>query len=262
MKKILIGAAIALAVTSCGAILEALVTDPLFNLPETMYDGQIFRITRLGSCFYEWRLGESVSSDNAVLTYLDEKGNPVSDIEKSEKGNVRLSVKLKNDQPYKTVTVYASNHEDETVAEQEKQTDVCQWVLAAYGPDLTEAKTGAVTYTPGETIYIGMSKIDASNFKPAKNGRVVGEDEKSSGAGIQIGFKDSKNQYTGLKWEISGVDASKYDVEKLHTLLKLTPKAGCTGNITIKATLGYGEDLEGEVQNKIGAVSHSITIGS
>ncbi|MBR6346350.1 MAG: hypothetical protein IKR69_03075 [Bacteroidales bacterium] len=259
MKKFLIGAAIALAVTSCGAVLEALITDPLFNIPEKLYDGQIYRITRLGSCFYEWHFSEEVLNEGiARFDYLDKDGKPVSDIDQSDKGNVRLSVKLKDSQTYRDITIYANNYEDITAEEKNEKTTIKGWCLAPYQVDLRTVEDDN-RYTPGKTVYIGMSEIDSSK-KPVKNGRVVGEDEKTKGTGIRIGFKDSKDQYTGLKWEISGPDASKYDVEKLHTLLKLTPKAGCTGKITIKATLGYGEDISGEIQNKIGAVSRTIEL--
>ena len=252
MKKFLIGAAIALAITSCGAILDTLVNGAVFTVPSKLYDGQWYRLTRVGSCFYEWRLS---NDEVALITYLDKDGNPVAGIENSENGNARLSVKLKSDMGYKDLTVYAKNHEDDTQEEQDEETTIVGWALAAYGENLNEPLTGAVTYTAGKTLYIGMTEIDASNFKPKKNGRVVGDDEKNAGSGIKIGFKDSKDQYTGLDWEISGGDASKYEVEKMNTLLKFTPKAGLSGNITITATLG-------KEHNKLGAVSHSITIGN
>lgn len=137
-KKLLGGLLLAAAViisSSCEAILNQMSTVPSFYIPEVMYNGQDYRITRFAVCKYAF------SSDSKYLTIReDEDGKFIATVSgdwtlESSAGSV-------------TVNVTAVNPEDSSVEPQVVQTNLHDWDLRVFegetAVDSKKLKAGSV----------------------------------------------------------------------------------------------------------------------
>lgn len=159
MKKLFGGLILAatLMTSSCEAILEQMTTTPAFVIPEVMYNGQTFQVTRLATCKYGF------TTDSKYLTIEERKDGKfiatVSGAWVSETSNKSVPVK-----------VTAVNLDDSTIEPQVMETVLLNWSLKLYEGNAvvthTELKAGttyrlemvaANTGTKIETILGGLT---------------------------------------------------------------------------------------------------------
>lgn len=121
-KKLLGGILLAVTVimsSSCEEILNQMSTVPAFYIPEVMYNGQTYQITRFAVCKYEF------SSDSKYLTIKEnEDGKFIATVSgewtKKSSGNSVM------------VNVTAVNPDDSSVEPQVVQTQLHDWEISVF----------------------------------------------------------------------------------------------------------------------------------
>jgi len=154
MKKSIILAAAALllaSATGCEELANSIATTPAFTIPEVTYAGQVYQITRSGTCNYAWSMDDAeckiVSSSEDKKAYFH--------------ASLGSSTKVRN------VTVTARNADDASIDPCTVKTAVTPWTIVPYvydgGENATAASPGALK---AGTKYI--FKMVADN-KPVKS---------------------------------------------------------------------------------------------
>lgn len=210
-KKLLGGILLAASIiisSSCEAILNQMSTVPSFYIPEVMYNGQCYQITRFAVCKYEF------SSDSKYLTIKEnEDGKFIATVSGDWTRESSLNSVI--------VNVTAVNPDDSSVDPQVVQTKLHDWSIRVFEG---EAAADSKKLKAGSVYTIKM-------YDPLTNMPVEA---------LWGSFNDKDNAQK-LDW-IYGED--KIDVaEKSATSLKF--KAVKSGDYSVTASLGsYKQIIE------------------
>lgn len=209
MKKFLTilaaSSAILMSLSSCQAVLDTITNSPIFFVPETMYDGQEFQITRLSTCKYKWY----VNSDCFTIKEITIGNDPHIAI-----GTADLTP---NAGKYKVVTITAVNPDKADESPVEKEVRVMPWSL----------------------VVCDMSGNSISNPNTLQAGTKYQIRAEGSPEYLRGGLLKDKGEYHELEWTatMGTLSAPKLkDGETDHTMAK-TFECTHSGQVTITAKL-------------------------
>ena len=209
MKKFIMMLAAVVLSVSCEEVLDQMAKVPTFFIPEIMYNGQTFQVTRFATCKYQF------STDSKYLTITETSDGKF--IAKAD-GAWVTETSLKTI----PVKVTAVNPDDASVEPQEEETVLIDWGLKLYEGD--EAVSNAELIA-GRTYRLEM--IDAN-----------------TGINIEtiLGGATDKANPQALEWKF---DSGKVrEVSRTDTSLEFKPIA--TGIFGIVASLGeYKVNMSG-----------------
>ena len=209
MKKfIYLLAAVVLSV-SCDDIADQMATVPTFFIPEIMYNGQTFQVTRFATCEYQF------STDSKYLTITETSDGKF--IAKADGAWVQeTSVKTV------PVKVTAVNPDNSSIDPQVEETVLVDWGLKLYEGDATVSNSELIA---GKTYRLEMI---------------------SANTGIKIetilGGATDKVNPQALEWTFAADKVQ--EVSRTATTLEFKPKAA--GFFGIAASLGeYKVNMSG-----------------
>lgn len=205
MKKFLTilaaSSAILMSLSSCQAVLDTITNSPIFFVPETMYDGQEFQITRLSTCKYKW----SVNSDCFTIKEITIGNDPHIAI-----GTADLTP---NAGKYKEVTITAVNPDKADEKPVEHRVAIQPWVLKIY--------------QDGEEVQPSALKANV-----AYQVRVVGTPKD-----LKSGLLKNKSEYSSFEWATTkGTLSDPAEPDESMMSKNFTCPAAVT--VRIQATLG------------------------
>lgn len=140
MKKFIMMLAAVVLSVSCEEVLDQMAKVPTFFIPEIMYNGQTFQVTRFATCKYQF------STDSKYLTITETSDGKF--IAKAD-GAWVTETSLKTI----PVKVTAVNPDDASVEPQEEETVLIDWGLKLYEGDEVVSNTELVA---GRTYRLEM----------------------------------------------------------------------------------------------------------
>ena len=140
MKKFIMMLAAVVLSVSCEEVLDQMAKVPTFFIPEIMYNGQTFQVTRFATCKYQF------STDSKYLTITETSDGKF--ITKAD-GAWVTETSLKTI----PVKVTAVNPDDASVEPQEEETVLIDWGLKLYEGDEVVSNTELVA---GRTYRLEM----------------------------------------------------------------------------------------------------------
>ena len=140
MKKFIMMLAAVVLSVSCEEVLDQMAKVPAFFIPEIMYNGQTFQVTRFATCKYQF------STDSKYLTITETSDGKF--IAKAD-GAWVTETSLKTI----PVKVTAVNPDDASVEPQEEETVLIDWGLKLYEGDEVVSNTELVA---GRTYRLEM----------------------------------------------------------------------------------------------------------
>ena len=140
MKKFIMMLAAVVLSVSCEEVLDQMAKVPTFFIPEIMYNGQTFQVTRFATCKYQF------STDSKYLTITETSDGKF--IAKAD-GAWVTETSLKTI----PVKVTAVNPDDASVEPQEEETVLIDWGLKLYEGDEAVSNTELVA---GRTYRLEM----------------------------------------------------------------------------------------------------------
>lgn len=140
MKKFIMMLAAVVLSVSCEEVLDQMAKVPTFFIPEIMYNGQTFQVTRFATCKYQF------STDSKYLTITETSdGKFIAEAD----GAWVTETSLKTI----PVKVTAVNPDDASVEPQEEETVLIDWGLKLYEGDEVVSNTELVA---GRTYRLEM----------------------------------------------------------------------------------------------------------
>ena len=140
MKKFIMMLAAVVLSVSCEEVLDQMAKVPAFFIPEIMYNGQTFQVTRFATCKYQF------STDSKYLTITETSdGKFIAEAD----GAWVTETSLKTI----PVKVTAVNPDDASVEPQEEETVLIDWGLKLYEGDEVVSNTELVA---GRTYRLEM----------------------------------------------------------------------------------------------------------
>lgn len=209
MKKFIMMLAAVVLSVSCEEVLDQMAKVPTFFIPEIMYNGQTFQVTRFATCKYQF------STDSKYLTITETSDGKF--IAKADGAWVTETF-------LKTipVKVTAVNPDDASVEPQEEETVLIDWGLKLYEGDEVVSNTELVA---GRTYRLEMIAANTG----IKIETILG------------GATDKANPQE-LEWTFAADKVE--EVSRTATTLEFKPKAA--GFFGIVASLGeYKVNMSG-----------------
>ncbi|MGM9790631.1 MAG: hypothetical protein ACI3Y9_10085 [Candidatus Cryptobacteroides sp.] len=211
MKKLMIMLAAVALTASCDEIADQMAKVPTFFIPEIMYNGQTFQVTRFATCKYQF------STDSKYLTITETSDGKF--IAKAD-GTWVSETSLKTI----PVKVTAVNPDDASVEPQVEETVLIDWGLKLYEGDAVVSNT--------ELIAGNIYRLEMI----------------SANTGLKIetilGGATDKTNPQALEWTFAADKVQ--EVSRTATTLEFKPIA--TGIFGIAASLGeYKVNMSGNV---------------
>lgn len=125
------------ALTGCEAMLDTLLTDPLFSAGEIWFDGQTYQIVKMGTCEYEFE----VDCDYVKIEQNEDKKFIAS---------VNMPDEVFNEGKEVMLTIVARNADDPEIEPVEQEVRLCPWTIAVFDKNNTpvsKMKTNNGDYT-------------------------------------------------------------------------------------------------------------------
>lgn len=194
----------AIPLSGCEAVLNSLITEPLFSAGEEWYDGQTYQLVKLSACTYEFE------EDSEYVT-----------LKENSEGKMIATVKMWDDifalGQETSVTITARNADDPEVEPYKVDVRLKPWRLAIYDKDnnIVDKMTAGQDYSI--VMVTGLRK-------PVP---VV-----LSGGGL-----NSEDNPQNLKWDLAAGAGILTAGEETSTTIKVT--ASSVGKGKVKATLGH-----------------------
>lgn len=194
----------AIPLSGCEAVLNSLVSEPLFSAGEEWYDGQTYQLVKLSACTYEFE------EDSEYVT-----------LKENSEGKMIATVKMWDDifalGQETSVTITARNADDPEVEPYKVDVRLKPWRLAIYDKDnnIVDKMTAGQDYSI--VMVTGLRK-------PVP---VV-----LSGGGL-----NSEDNPQNLKWDLASGAGILNAGEETSTTVKVT--ASSVGKGKVKATLGH-----------------------
>lgn len=194
----------AIPLSGCEAVLNSLVSEPLFSAGEEWYDGQTYQLVKLSACTYEFE------EDSEYVT-----------LKENSEGKMIATVKMWDDifalGQETSVTITARNADDPEVEPYKVDVRLKPWRLAIYDKDnnIVDKMTAGQDYSI--VMVTGLRK-------PVP---VV-----LSGGGL-----NSEDNPQNLKWDLAAGAGILTAGEEASTTVKVT--ASSVGKGKVKATLGH-----------------------
>lgn len=204
MKKLIGGLLLAINIimfSSCEEILNQMSNVPTFYIPEVIYNGQSYQITRFAICKYNFWTDSK---------YLNIKENEDGKFIATASGDWTTETSLK----YVLVNVSANNPDDNSIETQVEQTKLHDWEIRVF---------------EGETA-VDLKKLEVGSVYTIKMYDTLTDTFVSE----LWGSYNDKDNVQRLDW-LYGVD--KIDVSDKN-VTSLTFKAIKSGDFSVTATLG------------------------
>ena len=159
MKKLLyLAAAVAVlaSATGCAQLAESLLNTPTFSVPETLYNGQVYQITRGSTCNYAWDLDANGTSCQIKESSEDKKAYFVA------------SLGISNTEA-RTVKITARNADRDDIDPIENETTITPWTIGifAYDGDKNDTQVDAMSLEKN-TKYVARMVNKVTN-KPVSS---------------------------------------------------------------------------------------------
>ena len=134
MKRVLVLASALVAMSTlwgCEQLAESIANDPMFFVPETTYNGQVFQLARTGTCNYTWSLNSEAAPAAIVLET------------NGEKAFFKASLPAANPNQSKKVYITARNADKPEISPVEHETTITFWKIGVYEYDGNKNETAA-----------------------------------------------------------------------------------------------------------------------